>query len=124
MKDMKQSSQILFAVALLLATACNKPEHRQASEYVDHRSHDVDSLEQVLATNPPEGEDLLQVYFSLASGYVEINNEKARLYARHGITLADSLKQPEKSSTLYLYMGNTYYDINRYDSAMIYDDIL
>ena len=44
------------------------------AQYRDHRNRQVDSLEQVLATNPPTGAGLLPVYDALMWGYIEINS--------------------------------------------------
>ena len=54
------------------------------AQYTDHRNHypELDSLEQVLATHPPKGDDLLIIYRNLAWGYLNINGEKVRYYCR------------------------------------------
>jgi hypothetical protein len=50
---------IYIVIALLLPIV-------SFAQYADHRNRRVDSLEQVLATNPPTGEELSQIYYRLA----------------------------------------------------------
>ena len=55
--------------------------------YSDHRNRQVDSLEQVLATNPPTGAELGRIYRNLMWGYSQTNIEKSMEYARKCIAI-------------------------------------
>ena len=60
------------------------------AQYRDHRTYfrEIDSLEQILATNPPEGAELRGIYKKLMVSYQQINTEKSMEYARKRISLA------------------------------------
>jgi signal transduction histidine kinase len=92
------------------------------AQYIDHRNHKVDSLEQVLAANPPKGTDLLRVYRDLCWGYSISNNKKALDYARKGIPLATELKAYNVLSDFYARVALCYYYANQNDSVMFYFD--
>jgi hypothetical protein len=61
------------------------------AQYSDRREINMDSLEQVLKTNPPTGAELLSVYKTLSRAYVENDQEKTVYYSRKGISLGESL---------------------------------
>jgi tetratricopeptide (TPR) repeat protein len=90
------------------------------AQYTDHRNHKVDSLEQVLATHPPTGTDLLRVYQNLCYGYSTSNNKKALDYAHKGISLATELKAFDALSDFYKRVALCYYYTNQNDSVMFY----
>ncbi|MDR1592392.1 MAG: tetratricopeptide repeat protein, partial [Prevotellaceae bacterium] len=90
------------------------------AQYTDHRNHKVDSLEQVLATNPPTGEELSQIYYQLAAGYMQIDNRKSMYYARKRIELANKEKHYKALATSYGHIAILYYGASQYDSAHFY----
>ena len=90
------------------------------AQYTDHRNRQVDSLEQVLATNPPTGKDLVRVYRNLCWGYSTSNSKKALDYARKGISLATELKAFNDLSDFYMHVALYYYHTYQNDSVMFY----
>ena len=90
------------------------------AQYTDHRNHKVDSLEQVLATNPPASEELSQIYYRLAVGYTEIDNRKSMYYARKRIELANKEKYYNALVHSYGHIAVLYYNAIQYDSAHFY----
>ena len=94
------------------------------AQYLDHRTHyhELDSLEQVLATCPPTGDDLLLTYRNLAWGYLNVDFEKVRYYSRSGIPLAEQANYSKVTSFFYHWIGLTYYRESQYDSTMFYYD--
>jgi signal transduction histidine kinase len=93
-----------------------------SAQYIDHRNHKVDSLEQVLATNPPTGADLLLVYQELMRGYRQINGEKSMDYARKIIDITENTGYFKVLSLAYFGIALQYYNISQYDSANFYYD--
>ena len=91
-----------------------------SSQYVDHRNRGVDSLEQVLATNPPTGVELGQVYRNLMWGYSEINAEKSIDYALKCIEIAIPYDGWKAASDAYFMLGFHFENSSIYDSAMVY----
>jgi len=95
------------------------------AQYSDHRNRRVDSLEQVLATHPPEGNELRLIYENLMWGYMQINIEKSMEYARKFIAANIPCEEWYLVSDGYSVLGMDYYAISQYDSAMIcYDKAL
>jgi signal transduction histidine kinase len=122
-KDMRQSNQcftkqlsFLFIIGLLFCSTSLSAQYY----YKDHRYsfNTIDSLEQILATNAPVGDDLLRIYNDLGVAYSEINKEKTREYAQKGVALAEKLGHPRSVSHNFRLLGNIYYDESKYDSAM------
>jgi signal transduction histidine kinase len=95
---------------------------RAFAQYTDHRDyyHKLDSLEQVLATNPPEGKDLGFIYRDLMYGYLQVDNEKSMNYARKCIEIVTSLDGWMIVRQGYLILGLNHYGTARYDSALVY----
>ena len=110
----------LYIIVFAVLYFCSTGLFAQNSEYNDHRNRKVDSLEQVLATNPPTGTDLLQVYRDLCWGYSTSNSKKALDYARKGISLATELKAFNALCKFYSRVAWCYYDTNQGDSVMFY----
>ena len=102
-----------FKLILLLASCIASAQH------YDHRNRQVDSLEQVLAINPPEGKELASIYNGLMRGYQEISTEKSMEYARKYIDIAVSLERYHAVSLGYKISGINFYKISQYDSAMV-----
>ena len=92
------------------------------AQYADHRNRQVDSLEQVLATNPPTGKELMVVYDNLTWGYLEINAEKSMNNARKLILMCIPLDSWSGVARSYRALGINFYMLSQYDSAMVYYD--
>lgn len=92
------------------------------AEYTDHRNRKQDSLEQVLQINPPQGEDLLRLYDNLMWGFLQIDGEKTRHYARLNNELAIQLDAPKGVQNGLRALGLTYYGACVYDSAQFFLD--
>ena len=92
------------------------------AQYTDHRNRGVDSLEQVLATNPPTGAELGLIHSDLMWGYLEINAEKSMEHARKCIAVCIPLDGWRTVSNSYRILGLHFYGISQYDSAMVYYD--
>ncbi|MDR2056983.1 MAG: tetratricopeptide repeat protein [Dysgonamonadaceae bacterium] len=90
------------------------------AQYIDHRNHKVDSLEYLLKTNPPTGDDLAVAYNKLMWGYSQTDIEKTRYYAGKAIDLAEKMVYKMLMSDAYRLIGDTYYKVSQYDSAMVY----
>ena len=82
-----------LAITLALLAGALLP----AGAYTDHRGHNVDSLERVVARWTPEAVDnateeelidLNRAYRDLMLGYEVINGEKAVFYARKAIAIS------------------------------------
>ena len=107
---------IIFLVALWFLPC------RALAQYKDYRTYfpELDSLEQVLATNPPEGKELRDIYFQLTKGYQGINTQKSMEYARKHISLSIPLNLWKNLANSYNVLGNNFVDISQYDSALVY----
>ena len=101
---------------LILSLFCGNTLLAQRS---DHRNRQVDSLEQVLATNPPEGVELAAIYNALSNGYR--HEAKKRIeYARRSIAVAEPLDAWSLVSNNYMQIGLAHDGEMRYDSTLIY----
>lgn len=93
------------------------------AQYTDHRNRKVDSLEQVLQTNPPtEASELLRLYARLMWGYKQSNVEKSMEYARKGVAISEKIDDPYILCDCYFMLGVGYYTTSRYDSALYHFD--
>ena len=99
--------------------------------YVDHRGHDLDSLERVVAWWTPEREanatqeeceKLIHAYYDLMYGYRQINGERSMLFSRRCIRLAGRWNWLSKLSDGYKGVGLIFYGREQYDSALVYFD--
>ena len=90
------------------------------AQSVDHRNRQVDSLENVLATNPPTGDGVIVVYRDLMFGYSQINIEKSMYYARKCIAAAIPYDGWMVVSTCNRTLAESHYRFSQYDSAMVY----
>ena len=111
-------SILVFQIILLLLPCMTFAQYR------DHRAfiHEIDSLEQILATNQPEGLELRTIYGRLMTAYLHINNEKSMEYARKRIALSIPLNLWNNLIGSYHILGDNYCGISQYDSAMFYYD--
>jgi len=92
------------------------------ADYSDHRNRHQDSLELVLQTNPPQGEDLIRLYDDLMWGYLQTDGEKTKHYAHLRIELAKELDAPKSIVDSYRVLGLCYYGKCIYDTAQYYFD--
>jgi signal transduction histidine kinase len=92
------------------------------AQYADHRNRHVDSLEQVLVTNPPTGKELGFIYRDLMWGYLQTDKEKSMYYARKRIDVAFSLGVLPDATEGYTILGMHHWAFSQYDSAMFYYD--
>ncbi len=112
----KRSVQIcgVFVLSVLFAIATPL-----AAQYAASRSPGVDSLERVLATDPPEGLQLVALYNTLSNGYRH-KAEKRIEYARRCITAGEPLDSWELVADCYMQIGLAHDGETRYDSTLIY----
>ena len=92
------------------------------AQNADHRNRRVDSLEHVLATNPPTGEDLVRIYYDLMWGYLQTDGEKLREYTQKCISAAVPIDAWLAVSVSYRLLGQQQWALVQYDSAMVYYD--
>jgi tetratricopeptide (TPR) repeat protein len=111
----------IYTIMLAVLLLCNTSLSAQQTIIDSYRNHfkTVDSLEQVLATNPPTGQDLLLVYRNLAYGNLGSDNQKVKLYSLKGIPLAQQLNFPRVEAFFHHWLGLTYYHESLYDSAKV-----
>lgn len=100
-----------------------------AGAYTDHRGHNVDSLERVVARWTPEAEDaasddqlsgLARAYSDLMLGYEVINGEKAVFYARKALAISRRKGWFNTSCDCARHIGQYFYATERYDSALVW----
>ena len=112
---MKKVTYIALLLVLLQTSAVTL--HAQ---YNDHRNRQVDSLEQVLATHPPTGQELAKIYIQLSWGNLEIDQKKSMDYARKCIETAATHNEWWSVANCYKVVGMHLWAFSQYDSAMIY----
>ena len=100
-----------------------------ASAYNDHRGHNLDSLERVVARWTPDAVDkaseqeLIQLnrdYRDLMLGYAVMNGDKCIFYARKALSISHPRGWYASDSDAYRYIGQTFYGREQYDSALVY----
>lgn len=100
-----------------------------ADAYNDHRGHNLDSLERVVAKWTPDaidrastGEliDLNNACRDLMLGYNPINGEKSVFYARKALSISRPRGWMASNADAYRYIGLQFYGHEEYDSAMVY----
>ena len=104
---------LVFALPLMAGSSLS-------AQFADHRNRQVDSLEQVLATNPPTGRDLAFIYRDLMWGYQPTDSKKSMDYARKCIAIAAPLDGWAIVADCNVVLGLNHYEAARYDSAMLY----
>ena len=97
--------------------------------YNDHRGHNLDSLERVVARWTPDAVDraseqelleLNRAYRDLMLGYAVINGEKCIFYGRKALSISRPRGWEEANADAYRNIGQQYYGREQYDSAMFY----
>jgi DNA-binding CsgD family transcriptional regulator len=100
-----------------------------SSAYNDHRGHNLDSLERVVARWTPDAIDrastkeLIELYNAcrdLMLGYNPVNGEKCVFYARKALSISRPRGWMASNSDAYRYIGMQFYGHEEYDSAMVY----
>ena len=113
---------ILLILATLLLTS-------PVQAYVDHRGHNVDSLEQVVAQWTPdrvltatyeESSDLIHCYYELTFAYRNINGERSQYFARKMYNLAKRWNWLRRMDDGLEGIGLVFYGKGQYDSAIFY----
>ena len=113
---LKNRRRLIISVIIVYISSMNL-----YAQYTDHRDRKVDSLEQVLRTNPPtEALDLLRIYQKLMWGCLQNDVEKSMEYARKGIAACENTDTPFALCDCYYILGVDYYHISQYDSALYY----
>ena len=114
-----------LAITLALLAGALLP----AGAYTDHRGHNVDSLERVVARWTPEAIDnateeelidLNRAYRDLMLGYEVINGEKAVFYARKAIAISRRKGWTEATGDAARHIGQYFYAREQFDSAMVW----
>nr|MCR4860622.1 tetratricopeptide repeat protein [Bacteroidales bacterium] len=100
-----------------------------ASVYIDHRGHNLDSLERAVARWTPDAVDrasteelieLNRAYRDLMLGYNVLNGEKSDFYARKALAISQAQGWVAADEDAYRYIGLHFYGRGQYDSAMVY----
>ncbi len=114
----------LFLILLLLPAP-----FLSAGAYIDHRGHNVDSLERVVArwtpdavdaASPEELKGLDRAYRDLMLGYELMNGEKSYFYARKALALSRRMGWDEAIGDAARHIGQRFYAMEQYDSALVY----
>ena len=121
---MKASLQtLLIAAVFLLGNAL------AAGAYTDHRGHNVDSLERVVARWTPDAIDaasdeelagLTRAYSDLMLGYEVINGEKSVFYARKAHAISRRKGWHNTTGDTARHIGQYFYATEQYDSALVW----
>lgn len=97
--------------------------------YNDHRGHNLDSLERVVARWTPDAVDrasqqelldLNRAYRDLMLGYAVINGEKCIFYGRKALSISRPRGWEEANADAFRNIGQQFYGREQYDSAMFY----
>ena len=116
---------ILTTIVFCLACLQSKADYT----YTDHRSHKLDSLENVVAGWTPERlvgapDSVLSAvglaYSNLATGYKKINPERSLYCARRALQICDALDGLYSSHDAAKEIGDYFRNREQYDSALVY----
>ena len=119
--EMKKAA-LCFCVTILAAILPGRA-------YNDHRGHNLDSLERVVARWTPEKVDrasdkellpLNRACRDLMLGYQHLNGEKTLFYARKAKEISDSRGWRAASADAARYIGQYFYGKEQCDSALFY----
>ena len=100
-----------------------------ANAYTDHRGHNLDSLEQVVAGLTPERiaeatqqecEEYVFACYGLMSGYRNINGERSMYFARKCYAIASRWNWLGKMEDASAGIALMFYGSEQYDSALFY----
>ena len=124
---MKRSGRLLFAVVIAVASC-----PQLMSGYNDHRGHNVDSLEAVVARWTQQDIDtasdsalsrLLLDYEELMQGYLQTNGIKSEYYARKLLGLGQKKGWQNSVKDAAKIIGQHFWAKDQYDSAAFYYNI-
>ena len=100
-----------------------------AAGYIDHRGHNLDSLERAVARWTPDAVDraseqdligLNNAFRELMQGYLVLNGEKSAFYARRALAISRAQGWAAAEADAYRHIGLNFYGSEQYDSAMVY----
>ena len=100
-----------------------------AAGYIDHRGHNLDSLERAVARWTPEAvdrasvqelSDLNRAYRDLMLGYNVLNWEKSLFYARKALDISRPRGWNAADADACRHIGQHFYAHEQYDSALVY----
>ena len=115
--------RLILPLVLLILTSVS------ASAYIDHRGHNLDSLERVVAPWTPDAIDaaspdelaaLNRAYRDLMLGYEPINGEKSLFYARKAMAISRKQGWTNATGDAARHIGQHFYAQELYDSALVY----
>jgi len=118
---MKRLSVIIVAICISFIS--------RADGYHDHRGHNIDSLERVVAPWTPQMidsssdeqlSDLINAWRELMLGNLQINPVKAEYYARRTLNLATKKRWSHSEWDACKVIGQTFWQNEQYDSATFY----
>ena len=113
---------ILPLLFILLGPVC-------LADYGDHRGHNVDSLERVVAAWPvgleetasaEQAPEMIKALDELAYGYLQINGVKSDYYARKCLAQARRMNDYSQCVNMEKIIGQIHWASERYDSAAFY----
>ena len=97
--------------------------------YNDHRGHNLDSLERVVARWTPDAidrastrelVDLNRAFRNLMLGYSALNGEKCAFYARQALSVSEPRGWEEANADAFRYLGQCFWASEKYDSSLFY----
>ena len=97
--------------------------------YNDHRGHNLDSLERVVAKWTPDAidrastrelVDLNRAFRDLMLGYSALNGEKCAFYARQALSVSEPRGWEEANADAFRYLGQCFWASEKYDSSLFY----
>jgi signal transduction histidine kinase len=80
----------------------------------------VDSLEHVLTTKAPTGDELQKLYGALSWGYLYTDRDKSMDYSRKRVAVAESLNARLAVADGYFILGSQHWIVSQHDSAIVY----
>lgn len=106
------TKRILLIIILLIGTST-------IWAYSDHRNRKVDSLENILRTQPPsDKKELVKIYSSLAWGYLEVDETKSTHYADLGIAVSEEMDLYLANNDFHRIKGMHHWGHSRYEEAI------
>ncbi|MBQ6283328.1 MAG: LuxR family transcriptional regulator [Bacteroidales bacterium] len=97
--------------------------------YNDHRGHNLDSLERVVARWTPDAIDrastrelveLNRAFRDLMLGYSALNGEKCAFYASKALSVSEPRGWEEANADAFRYLGQYFWASEKYDSSLFY----
>ena len=104
---------LILTITLFLGTM-------RVSAYIDHRNVRIDSLEMVLhGSNPPKGQELIEIYLDLMRAYLPINSERCEFYARKLLEESYKVKGFNIRESAWYHLGLIAYGNDCFDEALM-----